>query len=49
MEIIDGLLAANISTDDLSSSALALLQGISSDSVLFTIKEDEVENIIRII
>ena len=46
MEIIDGLLAANISTDDLSSSALALLQGISSDSVLATIKEDEVGEIL---
>lgn len=42
MEIIDGLIAEyNISTDDLSSSALALLQDISSDSVLATIKEDD--------
>lgn len=46
MEIIDELLTANISTDDLSSSALALLQGISSDSVLSTIKEDEEQEIL---
>ena len=46
MDIINDLMTVNISTNDLSSSALALLQGISSDSVLSTIKEDEEQEIL---